>query len=114
MATSHLTSHLTPHLPPHHLTTLLTCHPHLTPRPKYGSYNPYGTVDRRAYTGSMPRDGLYNYDPYRRGHQEYPQAGGVEDKWRHTYPYVPTSYTYHNPAPRPPPESIGEQGSWWV
>lgn len=75
---------------------------------QYGSYNPYGTADRRQYTGSIPRDGLYNYDPYRRGHQgEHGQQGaGVEDKWRHTYPYVPTSYNYHNPAPRPPPESI--------
>merc|ERR1712223_447719 len=36
---------------------------------------------------------------------EYGGAGG-EDKWRHTYPYVPTSYSYQNPAPRPPPESI--------
>ena len=33
---------------------------------------------------------------------------GVEDKWRHTYPYVPTSYYYNNPAPpRHNPESIG-------
>lgn len=30
----------------------------------------------------------------------------MEDKWRHTYPYVPTSYYYHSPPPRPPPESI--------
>jgi len=78
--------------------------------PQYGSYNPYGTVDRRQYAGTLPRDGLYNYDPYRRGHQhDYGGGGGgagVEDKWRHTYPYVPTSYTYQNPAPRPPPESI--------
>ena len=34
--------------------------------PQYGSYNPYGTVDRRQYAGTLPRDGLYNYDPYRR------------------------------------------------
>jgi len=68
----------------------------------YGSYNPYGTGDRRQFS----RDGLYNYDPYRRG--EYAQSGGagVEDKWRNTYPYVPTSYYYHSPPPRPPPESI--------
>jgi len=74
----------------------------------YGSYNPYGTSDRRHYTGSMPRDGLYNYDPYRRSHHgDYGHGGaGVEDKWRHTYPYVPTSYNYHAPPPRPPPESI--------
>ena len=36
---------------------------------------------------------------------------GIEDKWRHTYPYVPTSYYYNNPAmPRHNPESIGECG----
>ena len=34
--------------------------------PQYGSYNPYGTVDRRQFAGTLPRDGLYNYDPYRR------------------------------------------------
>jgi len=84
----------------------------------YGSYNPYGTADRRQF-----RDGLYNYDSYRRG--EYATGGGgqtpgggghapggggpgVEDKWRNTYPYVPTSYYYHSPPPRPPPESIGQ------
>lgn len=33
---------------------------------------------------------------------------GIEDKWRNTYPYVPTSYYYNNPAmPRHQPESIG-------
>jgi solute carrier family 6 amino acid transporter-like protein 5/7/9/14 len=72
----------------------------------YGSYNPYGTADRRQFS----RDGLYNYDPYRRGEyaQSHNGAGGpgVEDKWRNTYPYVPTSYYYHSPPPRPPPESI--------
>merc|ERR1719225_569763 len=52
------------------------------------------------------------YDAYRHrpehGHQMHghPGGAGVEDKWRHTYPYVPTSYYYNNPAPRPPPESI--------
>jgi len=71
----------------------------------YGSYNPYGTADRRQFS----RDGLYNYDPYRRGDYAPSQGGGgpgVEDKWRNTYPYVPTSYYYHSPPPRPPPESI--------
>jgi len=74
----------------------------------YGSYNPYGTADRRQFS----RDGLYNYDPYRRGEYAQSQNGGagptvgVEDKWRNTYPYVPTSYYYHSPPPRPPPESI--------
>lgn len=65
----------------------------------YGGYNPYGTagypggsVDRRA-----ARDGLYP-DPYSRpapGLEEL-HSGGVDDKWRHTYPYVPTSYNYHH------------------
>jgi len=69
----------------------------------YGSYNPYGTADRRQFS----RDGLYNYDPYRRGEYAPSHGGpGVEDKWRNTYPYVPTSYYYHSPPPRPPPESI--------
>jgi len=70
----------------------------------YGSYNPYGTADRRQFS----RDGLYNYDPYRRGDYSHSHSGGpgVEDKWRNTYPYVPTSYYYHSPPPRPPPESI--------
>jgi len=49
-----------------------------------------------------------NYDPYRR--HEYgghPPGAGIEDKWRHTYPYVPTSYYYNNPnPPRQNPESI--------
>ena len=41
--------------------------------------------------------------------QGHPGGAGVEDKWRHTYPYVPTSYYYNNPAPpRQNPESIGE------
>ena len=41
----------------------------------------------------------------------HPGGAGVEDKWRHTYPYVPTSYYYNNPAmPRHNPESIGECG----
>ena len=37
-------------------------------------------------------------------------AGHIEDKWRHTYPYVPTSYYYNNPGhpPRQNPESIGK------
>jgi len=62
----------------------------------YGSYNPYST-DRRV--------GPQNYDPYRR--PEYGHAPGLEDKWRHTYPYVPTSYYYNNPTmPRQNPESI--------
>ena len=40
---------------------------------------------------------------------EYGHAPGIEDKWRHTYPYVPTSYYYNNPTmPRQNPESIGE------
>ena len=41
--------------------------------------------------------------------QSHNGAGGpgVEDKWRNTYPDVPTSYYYHSPPPRPPPESIG-------
>ena len=75
----------------------------------YGSYNPYGTV---GYGGSMDRramgmrDGLYpGYDPYRpvdgsmynggssRGGGG---GGGVDDKWRHAYPYVPTSYNYQH------------------
>jgi len=68
----------------------------------YGSYNPYGTADRRQFN----RDGLYNYDPYRRGEYAHSGGPGVEDKWRNTYPYVPTSYYYHSPPPRPPPESI--------
>ena len=38
----------------------------------------------------------------------HPGGAGIEDKWRHTYPYVPTSYYYNNPAPpRQNPESIG-------
>ena len=42
------------------------------------------------------------------GHHGGP-PGGVEDKWRHTYPYVPTSYYYNNPnPPRQNPESIGD------
>ena len=42
------------------------------------------------------------------GHGGHPGGAGVEDKWRHTYPYVPTSYYYNNPAPpRQNPESIG-------
>ena len=61
---------------------------------QYGSYNPYGTADRRAYTGSMPRDGLYNYDPYRRWVQTRPGEsvlacgcyllclGGASAQWR--------------------------------
>jgi len=84
----------------------------------YGSYNPYGGGG--AYAGSMDRrggmrgDGLYpGADPYRRGGgggYEQPgmtggPAGGVDDKWRHTYPYVPTSYNYHHNA-RGPPESV--------
>ena len=40
---------------------------------------------------------------------EYGHAHGIEDKWRHTYPYVPTSYYYNNPTmPRQNPESIGK------
>lgn len=75
----------------------------VVPGGHYGSYNPYSTADRRQFQ----RDGLYNYDPYRRGAPESSNGGaGVEDKWRHTYPYVPTSYYYHSPPPRPPPESI--------
>ena len=79
----------------------------VVPSSGYGSYNPYSTADRRQFQ----RDGLYHYDPYRR--QEYTGNGGnggsgIEDKWRHTYPYVPTSYYYHSPPPRPPPESIGD------
>jgi len=68
----------------------------------YGSYNPYGTMGSRGA-----------YDAYRHrpehGHQMqgHPGGAGVEDKWRHTYPYVPTSYYYNNPAPpRQNPESI--------
>jgi len=61
----------------------------------YGSYNPYATSERR--------NPAHNYDPYRR--PDYGQ--GIEDKWRHTYPYVPTSYYYNNPSlPRHNPESI--------
>jgi len=71
----------------------------------YGSYNPYGTV---GYGGSMDRrghrDGMYpGTDPYRRGY-EY-GGGALDDKWRHTYPYVPTSYNYHHSS-RMPPESV--------
>jgi len=66
----------------------------------YGSYNPYGTMSSRA-----------NFDPYRRPEYAAPHpgmgAGHIEDKWRHTYPYVPTSYYYNNPnPPRQNPESI--------
>jgi len=77
----------------------------------YGSYNPYGSV---GYAGSIDRrgmrDGLYpGTDPYggRRGYdQGYGQGGGgVDDKWRNTYPYVPTSYNYHHNS-RGPPESV--------
>lgn len=72
-------------------------------------YAAYGTADRR---GGTMRDGLYGYhDPYRGGggggHYDTGDRG-AEDKWRHTYPYVPTSYYYnhsHSNA-RPPPESI--------
>ena len=83
------------------------------------------------------RNTVWKYGIHR-GHQHEYGGAGVEDKWRHTYPYVPTrflslqdsmvimmiklewewwwwkfkswffSYTYQNPAPRPPPESIGE------
>lgn len=58
----------------------------------YGSYNPYSTGDRRQYHRAAP---------------EY-SGPGVDDKWRHTYPYVPTSYYYHSAPPRPPPESIAD------
>jgi len=67
----------------------------IVPSGYYGSFNPYSTVDRRL--------GAHNYDSYRR--PDYGQ--GIEDKWRNTYPYVPTSYYYNNPAmPRHQPESI--------
>ena len=62
----------------------------------YGSYNPYGTpgyggsIDRRA-----SRDGVYPGPPAA-GHNGRGGGGGVTDKWRNTYPYVPTSYNYHN------------------
>ena len=48
-------------------------------------------------------------DEYLCRRSDYGQVGpgGLEDKWRHTYPYVPTSYYYHSPPPRPQPESIG-------
>ena len=67
----------------------------------YGSYNPYGSV---GYAGSIDRrgmrDGLYpGTDPYgRRGGYDHGGygGGGVDDKWRNTYPYVPTSYNYHH------------------
>jgi len=67
----------------------------------YGSYNPYGTIG--SHHGG-------HYDPYRRpeyGNGHMRPSAGVEDKWRHTYPYVPTSYYYNNPnPPRQNPESI--------
>lgn len=71
-------------------------------QPGYAGY--YGTSDRR---GGTMRDGLYGYhDPYRGGHYDVGDRG-AEDKWRHTYPYVPTSYYYnHSHNARPPPESI--------
>ena len=57
-------------------------------------------------------DYCYNYccrpEYGHHGHHGGP-PGGVEDKWRHTYPYVPTSYYYNNPnPPRQNPESIGD------
>ena len=33
----------------------------------YGSYNPYGTVDRRSLGPPRQEAAMYNYDPYRCG-----------------------------------------------
>jgi solute carrier family 6 amino acid transporter-like protein 5/7/9/14 len=69
----------------------------------YGSYNPYGGA---GYAGSIDRrssrEGQYP-DPH--GAPGPDRRGGVNDKWRNTYPYVPTSYNYHN-NPRTPAESV--------
>ena len=62
----------------------------------YGSYNPYGNS---GYVGSIDRrssrEGVY---PGPTGAVQNGGGGGVNDKWRNTYPYVPTSYNYHKNA----------------
>ena len=50
-----------------------------------------------AYNSAYGADGyqyMRNYDPSY--DTFFPDGPTVDDKWRSTYPYVPTSYSHHN------------------
>lgn len=55
----------------------------------------YGTGYSHAYGSEGYHHYMRNYDP---SYSDFYSGEGpsVEDKWRSTYPYVPTSYSYNS------------------
>lgn len=66
--------------------------------PQYNGYvnNGYGTWYSNAY-GADGFHYMRGYDPSYDAF--YTEGPSVDDKWRSTYPYVPTSYSQHTVAP---------------
>jgi hypothetical protein len=54
----------------------------------------YGTGYSAAYGSEGYHHYMRNYDPTYA--EFYTDGPSVEDKWRTTYPYVPTSYSYNS------------------
>ena len=61
----------------------------------------YGNGYTHAYGSEGYHHYMRNYDPSY--NDFYSEGPSVEDKWRSTYPYVPTSYSYN---------SIDGENSW--
>ena len=54
----------------------------------------YGNGYTHAYGSEGYHHYMRNYDPSY--NDFYSEGPSVEDKWRSTYPYVPTSYSYNS------------------
>ena len=70
-----------------------------------GAVGPGGAYSANAYGADGYHQYMRTYDPSYDAF--FPEGPSVDDKWRSTYPYVPTAYSYNSDG-----KSKEAIGSW--